>query len=428
MNANRKVIKAEELRTILENFFSLSSLQSINYLLPILVLPYLIRMIGPEKFGLIAFAQSLIQYFLIVTDYGFSLTATRKISLLRNQQKKTWQVFSRVMSTKVLLAALSFLILLALIHYVPRFRQDALVYFFSFGVVIGNTFFPVWFLQGKEKMKYISVINIVCGLLYTLCIFIFVKSPADYLKVPFFTSLFALISGIGGLYIAFRKFKMKFIVQSPEKIKDELSESWDAFTSVVAINAYTSTRIFAVGLLTNNIITGYYSIAERIANFLQTFPLASLTQAVYPRISKIFNENEERALKLMHAIQNKTIAVYLIVLPVFFALTPWMVRIVCGREFVEVVLATRLLLISVFFITANAFRVQFLLVIERVDIFSKIHVTAALIGLPLIFILIHFFSYLGAAFSTIILEAGIFSVTYYIVKNLKLGDASGLFN
>jgi len=415
-----KVIKAHEKRKILENFFSLTTLQSVNSILPVIVLFYLIRVIGPEKFGLIAFAQALIQYFLIVTDYGFNLTATRRISVFRDQKRKVWQIFSAVMSVKLILSAASFLILLAIVYFIPRFGQDPLVYLLSFGVVIGNTLFPVWYLQGTEKMKYIAVINIICGILYTASILLLVKSPTNYLDVPALTSLFSIISGLLGFYITIRKFKVKFITQPFEKIKEEFTEGWDVFVSIVAINAYTASRTFAVGLLTNNIITGYYSIAERIANFVQTFPLYSLSQAVYPKISKIFADSEERALKLMRKIQNTTIAVYSLVLPVVFLLTPWIVWIFCGREFKEVILATRILLVSVFFIVSNTFRVQFLLVIERPDIYSKIHVAAAIIGLPLIFILIYFFSYVGAACSTIILEAGIFAATYYIVKNLKI--------
>lgn len=414
-----KIITAGEKRIVLKNFLSLTSLQSINYILPIIVLFYLIRTLGPEKFGLITFAQCLIQYFMILTDYGFNLSATRRISLFRDQQKKVWQIFSSVMSIKIILAAASFLILLCIVRYIPRFSKDSMVYVLSFGTVIGNTLFPFWLLQGTERMKYIAIINIAGSILYTLSIFIFVKNPAHYLYVPLLNSLTSLATGILGLYVAIKKLKLKFIMQTYEKIKDEFMGGWDVFISIVAINAYTTTRIFAVGLLTNNIITGYYSIAERISGFIQTFPLDSLSQAIYPRISKIFAESEERALRLMRKIQNNTTISYLIILPAVCLLSPWIVKAICGTEYKEVILSTRLLLASVFFIVANAFKVQFLLVCGRADIYSKIHVLIAAIGLPLIFILIYFFSYIGAAFSTIILEGIIFTLTSKIINEFR---------
>jgi len=409
-----KVITPKEKKVVLENFFSLSTLQGINYLLPLLVLPYLVRVIGPEKFGLIAFAQAFIQYFMIITDYGFSLTATKKISLCK-EKKEACAIFSTVMSVKFILAFLSYLVLLLLINIVPRFRSDWLVYLFSFGAVIGNTLFPVWFFQGTEKMKYIAVINIIGGIIYAVSIFIFVRIPADYLLVPLLNSLYFIITGLFGLYIAFKEFDLEFIFQSYSDIRLELKTGWNIFISILAINTYTATRVFAVGLLTNNIITGYYSIAERICGVIQTFPLASLSQAIYPRLSRIFTKSKQRALNLMHKVQYSTTLTALIAIPVIFFISPFIVKIACGKEFPDVLISLRVLLLSVFFISANAFKVQYLLVCGRPDIYSRIHVFAALIGLPLIFIFIYYFSFLGAAAATITIEALIFISTSQIL-------------
>jgi PST family polysaccharide transporter len=411
-----KHITHKEKKTVLENFISLSTLQSINYILPVVVLPYLIRIIGLEKFGLIAFAQSLIQYFMIFTDYGFSLSATREISLCRNEKGRVCAIFSSVMTVKMILAAISFLILLALVHFIPKFREDWLVYFLSFGAVIGNTLFPVWLFQGQEKMRFISIINIIAGMIYAIAIFIFIKKPGDYLLAPILSSTFYLITGILGLYVAFKKFDLEFVLQGYSNIAKELKTGWNIFISVVSINAYTTTRIFAVGLLTNNILTGYYAIGEKIANAFQTFPLDSLSQAIYPRLSSIFAKNKRRAFNLMNKIQDSTTLIFVIVIPLTILASPLIVRIVCGLKYPEVILALRILLVGVFFIAINAFRVQFLLVSGKSKIYSKIHITAAIIGLPLIFLSILYFSYLGAALSTVIIEAGILLATLKFIK------------
>ncbi|MDO8662600.1 MAG: oligosaccharide flippase family protein [Candidatus Omnitrophota bacterium] len=412
-----KAISAKDKKVVLENFASLSTLQCINYLLPLLVLPYLIRIIGPEKFGLIAFAQALIQYFMIITDYGFSLTATRKISLC-NEYKQASTIFSTVMSVKFILAFLSYLILLLLINLVPKFKTDWLLYLFSFGAVIGNTLFPVWLFQGTEKMRYITIINIIGGVIYAISIFIFVKSASDYLLVPLLNSLFFIITGLLGLYVAFKEFDLEFLFPSYSGIRQELKTGWEVFISIVAINTYTTTRIFAVGLLTNNIITGYYSIAERITGIIQTFPLAALSQAIFPRLSRIFSRSKKQALNLMHKVQHSTTLAYLLIIPFIFFISPQIVKLACGTEFPEVVISLRLLLLSLFFISANAFKVQFLLVCGRPDIYSRIHVFAAFLGLPLIFIFIHYFSFLGAAAATITIEAVIFISTSQILYTL----------
>ncbi len=121
----------------------------------------------------------------------------------------------------------------------------------------------------------------------------------------------------------------------------------------------------------------------------------------------------------MQQVQWITIMISLIFLPVVFILAPWIVKLVCGGSYPATIMSLRLLLISVFFISSNAFRVQFLLVCGQTKIYSRIHITMATIGLPLIILLIYRFSYVGAAMATVIIEAGVFTITYFTVKKLS---------
>jgi len=403
----------------MNNVASLSMLQAITYLLPAIIIPYLFRVIGPEKFGLIAFAQAFVQYFIILTDYGFSISATKEISLCRDEHAKVCKAFSSVMTVKIALAFLSLLILGIIVYFIPKFRNDWLVYVLSFGAVVGNTIFPVWFFQGTEKMRYIADINIIGGIIVAVFIFLFVRGPQDYLLVPLIYSCVSLITGLWGQYIVFRRFRVSFKLQGYKNVRRQLAAGWDIFISIAAINAYTTTRVFTVGLLTNNTITGFYSIAEKIANFCQTFPLTSFSQALFPRLSKIFHRNKIKAFKIMQRLQQIAINIALICLPLIFIFAHVIVRVVCGGDYQKTVLSLRLLLISVFFISANAFRVQFLLVCGKTHIYSRIHVIMAMVGLPLIFLLIYAFSYVGAAVATVAIEAGIFTITYFTVRRLR---------
>jgi PST family polysaccharide transporter len=414
-----KMIGPKERKVVMNNIASLSALQTITYLLPIIILPYLFRVIGAEKFGLIAFAQAFIQYFMILTDYGFNISATKEISLCRNEHAKVCNVFSSVMTVKIALAFLSLMILGIIVYFIPKFRNDWMVYVFSFGVVAGNTIFPIWFFQGTEKMKYIADLNIVGGIIFVFLIFFFVKGPQDYLMVPLINSSVFLITGLLGQYVVFHRFRVSFKFQAYKNLRRQLAAGWDIFISIAAINAYTTTRVFAIGLLTNNTVTGFYSIAEKIANLFQTFPLTSFSQALFPRLSKIFHRNKNKALEIMQRAQQITVNVALLFLPLIFIFSHLIVRIACGGDYPETVLSLRLLLISVFFICANGFRVQFLLVCGKTHIYSRIHVIMAMMGLPLIFLLIYAFSYVGAAVATVAIEAGIFTITYFTVKRLR---------
>ena len=418
MKRTYQMVEPHEGQTVLSNVAFLSGLQAITYILPIIVLPYLFRTIGPAKFGLISFAQAFVQYFIIMNDYGFSISATKEISLAHNDHTKISQIFSSVMTVKITLAYLSLLILGAIVYFVPRFREDWLVYLLSFGMVVGNCLFPVWLFQGMEKMKYIANLNILGEVIYVLFIFIFVRDRHDYLMVPIINSLVFLTVGLFGQYIVFRRFKIWFKFPGIRSIKHQLKAGWNVFISIVAINAYTTTRVFAVGLMTSNTLTGFYSIAERIANVAQTFPLSSFSQAIFPRLSKIYHRNKALAFKIMQQIQLITVIISMIFLPLIFIFAPFIVKLVCGGNYPETILSLRLLLIGVFFVAANAFRVQFLLVCGKTQTYSRIHVAIAIIGLPLLIALIYHFSYVGAALATVVIEAGIFTMTYFTVKKL----------
>jgi PST family polysaccharide transporter len=81
-------LKSKDGKTLLENFVSLSALQLIGMLLPLITLPYILRVIGFEKYGIIVFATSLIAYFMALTDFSFQITAVRDVAVFKNSQKK----------------------------------------------------------------------------------------------------------------------------------------------------------------------------------------------------------------------------------------------------------------------------------------------------------------------------------------------------
>ena len=414
-----ELAKDDGSRQVMSNVAFLSGLQAVTFFLPIIVIPYLFQMIGPEKFGLISFAQAFAVYFMILTDYAFNVSATKRVSLFQDNKEMVRGIFSAVMTAKILLLALGILIFAGIVHFIPRFHSDALLYTLCFGAVIGNALFPLWLFQGMEKMKYISRLKMLGEFVYSFAIVILIHGPQDYLLVPAINSAVILLTGTLGLILVFVHMKLAFKLPRFKHIRREIKAGGNIFLSIIAVNAYTSTRVFVVGLLTTNTLTGFYSIAERIAGVAQSFPLSSFSQAIFPRLSNIFSKNRAMAFRLMEQIQLITVYISLICLPLIFITAPFIMGVVCGGDYPQATMTLRLLIISIFFISANAFRVQFLLVCGKTRSYARIHVTMALIGLPLLISLVDHFSYLGAAMATVMTEAGIFALTYITVKRLQ---------
>jgi len=92
-------------KVLVKNFFSLASVQIANYILPLIVLPYLARVIGAEKFGTVFFAQAIVFYFIMLTTFGFNLYAPREISIVRENKKELQQTLWDIMYARILLCS-----------------------------------------------------------------------------------------------------------------------------------------------------------------------------------------------------------------------------------------------------------------------------------------------------------------------------------
>ncbi len=285
LNKLKNIANTEDKKRLLGNFFSLSVLQIFTYILPLLTLPYLVRTLGIDKFGLVMFAQAFLMFFNILVDYGFNLSATREISIHRDDKNKITEIFSSVMSIKAILIFVSFIVLTIVVFSFEKFSSDWELYYLSFLVVIGNAMFPIWYFQGMEKMKYITIVNITSKLIFTILIFVVIQSPSDYMYVPLLNGFGFVVGGMTSLWIVYKNFNQSFVIQSFNTLKVYFEDSSQFFLSRVSVSIYTSANTFVLGLFTNITMVGYYSIAEKLYMAILSL-YGPITQILYPYIAK----------------------------------------------------------------------------------------------------------------------------------------------
>ncbi len=310
-------------KNLFQNILSLSFLQVSNYIIPLIILPYLIRVIGVEKYGLIVFAQAVMQYFVILTDYGFNLSATREISASRDEITKVSEIFWSVSIIKFVLTLLAFGILILLISLTTKFGDNTILYYYTFGIVIGNLLFPVWLFQGLEKMKHSTVLYLIGKIFYLITLFVFVREASDYLNAPLLYSAGLVLSGLIALVMIFAKFRLRFVAPSFSTIKFYFKDSTQFFLSQVSVSLYTTLNTVVLGFFTTNEIVGFYAAAEKIFIAMRS-AMAPIARAVYPYMTS------KRNLRLFKKIYYITLMFAVIIGAGIFLTSDTIVRIAFG--------------------------------------------------------------------------------------------------
>lgn len=415
-----KLTDTEEKRRLASNILSLGVLQGANYILPLLTVPYLVRVLGPEYFGKLAFATATITYFMLVTDYGFNLSATRQISIHRYNKDKVNEIFSSVMMIKTALMVVSFGLMSLLVFSFEKFSQNWEVYYITFGMVIGQVLFPVWFFQGMERMKYITYLNLGAKAFFTVCIFIFVKEKADYLLVPLLTAMGFIVAGIWSLYLVKKEFNVRFTWQTVATLKHQLAEGWHVFFSSMAISLYTISTTFILGLFTNNTVVGYFAAADKIVQAVKGL-YQPVSQAIYPLISKKIHEDKQAGLAFTHRTTWVLGTGMFVISAALFLLAEPIVSLLLGEKYQQSILLLQVMSFLPFIIAlSNIYGIQTMLNLGYKQAFSRILVVAAILGVGLSLILVPLYEGFGSALTMLIVEIFVTALMWiYLKKKFK---------
>ncbi len=328
--------------TIAKNAASLYIIQFASYILPLIMIPYLVRVLNPSGYGLVAFGQGLIAYFTIFVDYGFTYSATRKISLQRENILAISSTAFNVWATKALLGFMGLIVLLLAVIIIPKFHETFILFLILYGIVIGNVLFPTWLFQGMEKMVAISLINLLMQILILVGVFTIVHRPEDYILYAGIISIGSIFSGIIGVSIAFIMFKLQLILPSKGSILETLREGWMLFISTASISLYTAGNAFILGLLTNNAVVGYYSVAEKIVNAASGL-LGPISQAAYPKFSRLASISKALTLQWGRKMLAVLGGLGLILSIMLFIGAPYIVQILLGSEYEPSIMVIRIL-------------------------------------------------------------------------------------
>ncbi len=399
-------------------------MQTANFLLPLLTLPYLVRVLGANLFGLVMFAQTFALFFNVLVDFGFNLSATREVSLHRNDRAKLSQIFSSVMSIKFLLIILSIFLITLIVTFVPRFQMDWKIYYFSFGMVIGQALFPVWYFQGIEKMKIITYINILAKTIFTLLIFLVIKEDSDYLLVPIINAAGFIIAGLIGLSIALKN----VTILKPKKVESLklFRESSQLFVSNLSVTLYTLTNTLILGLFTNNTMVGIYASMEKLVIAVKNL-YTPFFQAIFPWVSS--KTKHEIITIVKKLILPLSIIGFLAFFIIFIAAKP-ILNLIYNNELIsEYSSVFKILgLIAIFSALNMLFNTIMLSALKMYRERMKIMLVSGITNVILALTLVYYFGIYGIAISVAFTEFLLLIFGFLYFKVLKNEDLNNLAN
>jgi len=412
-------VESENKKRLKNNFIYLFFLQGANYFLPLLTFPYLVKVLGVESFGVLALATALVAYFGVVTDYGFNLTATKEISLYREDKNRVEEIFSAVMSIKLVLLLLSFSVLYVLTLLFDSLYEYQEVYLLTFGNIVGQVLFPIWFFQGMEQMKYITYLNLISKSIFTLAIFIFVGQAEDLYLVPLFVAIGSSVAAILALGIIYYNFNISFKFQSKERLTYYLKEGWHIFLSRLYVSIYTKTNTILLGMFTNNLTVGYYAIAEKIVLAIGGL-FDPVNQALYPYLVRRYKENSEIFLQLIKKISFIFVGIAFMMLSISEYFKDEIVLLIRGEENTVIVFLLSIYLFRLSIFPFGGLFSNVLIIMNRKKEFMKIMNYTVILYTLLVVPSIYLYGAVGLVTSFVtILVAHVLLLNYYVFRPIK---------
>lgn len=408
-----RINKSKDGKALTSNFGYLLLLQIAGYIFPLITIPYLARIIGVEGFGKIAFAVAVVVWFQTVADWGFNYTATRDVARDRDNLEKVSEIFSNVLWARVVLTLLSFMLLMIAIIIIPYFKENQTILLVTFLLIPGHILFPDWFFQAMERMKFITIFNLISKGLFTALVFIFIKDKSDFILQPLFITLGYAISGLFSMYIVVVKWKVKILPPRPKAIYSTIKSSTDVFINNIMPNLYNSFSVVLLGFYGGSVSTGLLDAGSKFVSIIQQF-ITLISRVFFPFLSR-------RSDKYSIFIKINLSVSIAGALTLFF-LAPITIKLFFTQEFYQAIPVLQIMSVSIVFLAiSNAYGVNYMIIQGYEKELRSITFFISLIGFVLSFPLIYFYDFIGAAI-TITFTRGVLglSIMYRARTIMKL--------
>lgn len=414
--------------TSIKTNFALNLINTLSGLIfPLITFPYASRILLADGIGQIQFFQGIINYIALCTALGIPLYAIREIARVRKDKVLCSKTTVEILLLHSLLTLVGYIIVFILISTVSKVQADIPLFLLLSVHLFFSAIGALWFYQGIEDFKYITIRAVLVRLFSLFCLFVFIKNKSDL----FYYAAISVAAEVGSSlfnFIRLRKFinlrELRLKELRPEK---HLKPALKIFAMNLVISIYVNLDSVMLGFMKNEAAVGYYAASTRIVKSILGV-VQSLGTVLLPRLANLISENRMDEFRLLaNKAMNFTLAISLpLTIGLIFMAKP-LIHLFCGNGFEPAILTMQIIAPIILFISLSGimcWQILFPLDKEKLVIYATS--IGAIINFILNMIFIPFYSQYGAAIATSIAEclvmisAVLFARRYIFVKLISI--------
>ena len=401
--------------SIKKNFAYKSALTLSSYIVAFITFPYVSRILGVERIGLVDFVDNTVNYFLLFASMGINLLGIREIAAVKENTVTRSRVFANLLGLNLGFTLVTLVIYFLLVAAIPKLHQYAELFYIGAAKILCTAFVVEWFFTGIEDFRYITLRSLAIKTAYVIGVFAFVREQTDY-RLYFVMTVGTVVLNAVVNYIYVHRFVRP-------KIGDYFDFRYLIQNCVLGIYAimtsmYLTFNVMFLGLTAGNVQVGYYTTAFKV--YMVVLGLFSaFTNVMLPRMSALLTQGEnERFRQLIDKSFRSmcTFSIPMIVCSIMLA--PQIIYVLSGAGYEGAITPMRIIMPAALFVgIAQVLAMQILAPMKK----DKTLFTASIVGASVsIVVNILVVPHLQSIGSAIVMLCSEFSVTTtYIVYILR---------
>lgn len=404
--------------SIKKNFAYKSVLTLSTYLINFITFPYVARVLGVERIGLVNFVDNTVNYFLLFATMGVGLLGVREIAAVKEDKKRRDQVYSSVLALNLLFTLVSLGIYLLCVVTIPKLCQYDELFYIGTAKILFTVFLVEWFFTGVENFRYITLRSILIKVLYIISVFLFVRDTSDY-RLYFILTVGVVVLNalINQLYI--REFVR--VRWNNIQLFKYLKQNVTLGIYTLMTSMYLTFNVMYLGLVSNNTEVGYYTTAFKLYSVVLGF-FTAFTNVMLPRMSSLLaNGEKDRFQELVNRSFSvmSTCCIPLILCSMIMA--PQIVYILSGPGYEGAILPMRIIMPAAFAVgVAQVLAIQVLMPMKKGKVLLVASIIGAVVSLLINLLVVPYIESVGSAVVLLCSEAVVTGAYLWYVLSHKL--------